>query len=128
MGSTQIKIGKLMQDMLSEASDNPNLLDDLLREEGFNPEKLELDGTKKIKALMFTHQVAFKKARQTNLFEKALSMLKTIEAETKAEVLALLQQKAPSLQFRNLEKLDESTLREILSETEILDLMSKLEK
>jgi hypothetical protein len=43
-------------------------------------------------------------------------------------VLAILQQKAPSLQFRNLEKLDESTLREILSETEILDLMSKLEK
>lgn len=128
MGPTQIKIGKLMQDLLIEASANPNLIDELLREEGFNPEKLEREGIKKIKGLMFAHQVALKKARQNNLFEKALSMLKTVEADTKAEVLSLLQQKAPSLQFRNLEKLDESALREILSDTEILDLMAKMEK
>ncbi len=42
-------------------------------------------------------------------------------------IFTLLKQKSPSLQFRNLENLDEENLRQILTETEILDFIEKLE-
>ena len=128
MASTHTNISKLMQSLLSEASENSSLLDELLRDEGFEPQQLEIRGIQKIKKLKFTHRVALNRVEQSNLFERAVAIFKEVKAETRSEILNLLQQKAPSLQFRNLDKLDEVSLREILNETDLLDLMAKIKK
>jgi hypothetical protein len=42
--------------------------------------------------------------------------------------LSLLRQRAPQLQFNRLEKMDEGDLKEILDESDLLDLMNKIER
>lgn len=128
MSSKKINIDHLIDSYLESASNNSNALDDMLREHGYDPQKLEKKGLQTINNLLFRQQVAINKQNLLGLYSKALLMVQVTTANTKEAIFALLKQKSPSLQFKNLEKLDEDNLQQILTETEVLDLIEKLEK
>jgi hypothetical protein len=127
MPSKKINIDRLIDSYLDAASNNPDSLDDMLKEHGYDPQKVEKRGVNNIKKLMFQQQVAIKKDKLLGLYSKALLMVQVATTDTKQAIFTLLKQKSPSLQFRNLENLDEENLRQILTETEILDFIEKLE-
>lgn len=128
MENKKINVDGLIDSLLNITNEHPELLDDLLKDEGYNPEKLELNGLAKIKSLLFRAQVAQKKQQQENLYAKALAIFETAKADTKELILSLLKERAPKLQFRNLEKLEENDLKQILNESDILDLMEQIDK
>lgn len=128
MENKKINVDGLIDSLLNITNEHPELLDDLLLEEGYDPEKLEHNGFSKIKGLLFRAQVAQKKEQQENLYAKALTIFETAKADTKELILSLLKERAPKLQFRNLEKLEESDLKQILNESDILDLMEQIDK
>lgn len=128
MENKKINVDRLIDSLLSITKEHPELLDDMLHEEGYNPEVLEQRGVLKVKSLLFREQVSKKKKQQDNLYAKALAMFETAKADTKEVILSLLRERAPKLQFRNLEKLEEADLRQILNESDILDLMEQIDK
>lgn len=128
MENKKINVDGLIDSLFNITNEHPKLLDDLLRDEGYNPEKLELNGFSKIKSLLFRAQVAQKKLQQENLYAKAVAIFETSKADTKELILSLLRERAPKLQFRNLENLDENDLKQILNESDILDLMEQIDK
>jgi hypothetical protein len=127
MPSKKINIDRLIDSYLDAASANPSSLDDMLKEHGYDPQKVEKRGLNNIKKLMFQQTVAINKDKLLELYSKALLMVQVATADTKQAIFSLLKQKSPSFQFRNLENLDEENLRQILTETEILDFIEKLE-
>lgn len=128
MPDKKIDIDKLVDSYMELSSVNPEILNDMLAEQGYDALALEKRGIQKVRKLIFMHQVALKKTNLIDLYNKAIEMVKTASFDTRESILNILKQKSPSLQFRNLEKLDEENLRQILSETEILELIDKLEK
>jgi hypothetical protein len=128
MANKNVNIDKLIDSYMELSSADPDILNDMLKEQGYDPSALEKRGVQKIRKLIFTKQVAFKKSNLINLYNKAIQMVNAASADTREVILGLLKRKSPSLQFRNLEKLDEENLRQILTETEVLELIDKLEK
>ena len=105
-----------------------DLLDEYLRDDGFDPDQLEKNGLAIVKALLFKQKVALKKIQQENLYKQAIELFVSAHATTKETILLLLRQRSPQLQFNHLEKMEESDLKEILDESDLLDLMNKIEK
>jgi len=128
MAAKKINIDKLIDSYMELGSANPDILNDMLKEQGYDPSDLEMRGIQKVRKLLFTQQVALKKANLFNLYNRAIEMVKAASSNSKEAILDMLKRKSPSLQFRNLEKLDEENLRQILNETEVLELIDKLEK
>lgn len=128
MAEKKVNIDNLIDSYLELAASNPAILEDMLKADGYNVDAVEKRAMQKIRQLFFQQQVALKKANLSNLYDKAVSMLQSASVTSKEAIFSLLKVKSPSLQFRNLEKLDEENLRQILNETEILDLIEKLEK
>lgn len=128
MAVKKINIEKLIDSYTEISSNDALALNEALKEHGYDPQRIETKGVQKIKQLLFQHQVAAKKSILHDLYSKAVSMVQLATADSKEVIFAILQKKSPSLEFRNLEKLDEENLRQILNETEILDLIDKLEK
>lgn len=128
MAAKKINIEKLIDSYVDVSTSDPSTLDEALKEYGYDPKRIETKGVQKIKQLLFQYQVVAKKNVFQNLYAKAASMVQLATADSKEVIFSLLQKKSPSLQFRNLEKLDEENLRQILNETEILDLIDKLER
>lgn len=127
MSKKRINIDRLT-DSLWEISKDPEALDDMLKTAGHDPEKLEKTGISKIKKLLFQTQVALKKEKSESLYTMALQKFQAAAADTKENLMNLLRQRAPALQFRNFESLDEEMVRQVLDETELLDIMAKIEK
>lgn len=128
MPHKKIDIDKLIETYLELGSENPEILNDMLKEHGYDPSVLEQRGIQRIKKLIFMQQVILKKTSLSNLYNRAIEMVKAASLETREAILSTLKKKSPSLQFRNVEKLDEENLRQILTETEVLELIDKLEK
>lgn len=128
MKNTKVNVDKLNDELFVAMHDNPELLDEFLREDGYDPGEIEKRGIAKVKALLFKQKVALKKAQQGSLYAKAVAAFESAEANTKEAILQLLRQRSPRLQFNNLEKMDENDLREILNESDLLDLMEKIER
>jgi|GEM_PF-1316204 len=126
MASKKISLDKLV-DSYWQFSEDSETLDEMLRCEGYDPKKLEENGISKIKRLMFQQEVQIKRAKIESLYSKAIKKLQSASVESKEAIFALLKIKSPSLQFRNLEHLDEVNLKQILNETELLDLMKSIE-
>ena len=127
MSEKRINIERLA-DAFWELSKDPELREDMLKSEGYDPAKLEKAGISKIKKLLFQQEVALKKARTANLYAIALEKFQAAASDTKENLLNLLRHRAPSLQFRNFENLDEEMIRQVLDETELLDFMNQIEK
>ena len=128
MKNIKVNIDKLNDDLFMMIHSQPELVDDFLREEGYDPTILEKSGISKIKALLFKQKVALNKQLQESLYEKAISLFVSAQASTKEAVLLLLKQRSPRLQYNNLENMDQNDLRQILDESDLLDLMAKIEK
>jgi len=128
MDEKRVDISRLIDSYLELADKDRQILDDMLREEGKDPEKVAKRGLDKVRQLFFKAEVANKKAAISSLYQRAINLVQTGTVQTKEIILAALRAKSPGLQFRSLEKLDEEHLREILTDTEILDLMDQLDK
>lgn len=128
MKNIKVNIDKLNDDLFMMIHDQPELVDDYLREDGYDPAAIEKSGINKVKSLLFKHKVALNKQHQESLYEKAMSLFVSAQASTKEAVLLLLKQRSPRLQYNNLEKMDQNDLRQILDESDLLDLMAKIEK
>ena len=128
MKNTNIDINKLNRELFLMTQSQPELLDEMLRESGFDTDKLEKTGIAKVKALLFKQRVSLNKQLQETLYAKALALFESARESTKEGILNLLRQRAPQLQFNNLKKMDEQDLKEILDESDLLDLMDKIER
>lgn len=128
MEKKRIDLSRLSDRYLELGSENREILDDMLREVGKNPEKVAARGLDKIGKLFFQAEVANKKAAMASLYQRAVELLQTGTNQTREMILQALRVKSPGLQFRNLDNLDEDHLREILTETEILDVINELDK
>ena len=101
-------------------------------EEGFTPDS-EVDIRRKlIKKIEFKLTSLYNKQRDESLMEKAFEKLKAyIEKNKKLAgegLTNLLQESAPAYQFRNLEKLDDEGIRELLTEIDLIKLLEELDK
>jgi len=128
MKDRKIDIDALNRDIYLMTVEDPQILDELLEAEGFNPKQLEQNGINKVRHLLFQQTVALKKVNDTNLYNRALAVFVNAAENTREEILSLLRVKSPQLEFNNLEKMDEQDLRDILDETTLLDLMDKINK
>lgn len=128
MKNKKIDIDKLNREIYLMTVEQPEILDSMLIDQGYDPKELEDKGFSRIKGLLFKYKVLMKKSQHENLYSKALSLFETTRETTKEGILALLRQRAPQLQFNNLEKMDEKDLRDILDESDLLDLMAKIER
>src|SRR5688572_2394618 len=106
MPGKKINIEKLIDSYMELGSADPDILNDMLKEQGYDTSAVEKRGIQKFKKLIFMQQVAFKKANLINLYNRAIEMVNAASSDTKEVILSVLKRKMPSLQFRNLEKLD----------------------
>lgn len=128
MKNIKVNIDQLSEDIFMMVREQPELLDELLKDEGYNPDEIEKKAVSKIKALLFKNKVALKRMQQESLYSKAIAVFVSVQENTKEAILQLLHQRAPKLQFNNLEKMDENDLKAILDESDLLDLMDKIAK
>lgn len=128
MADKKINIDKLLESWYQINTSDDAKLDDSLRERGYDPKKIETAGVQKIRQVIFKQTVAAKKTKTAELYKKALTLIQTTTQRSKEAIFQILQQKSPSLQFRSLENLDNESLQEILNDTEVLELIEKLEK
>jgi len=109
-------------------SDNESVYEDLgvLKEDYLN-NKLKM-----IKRLKLKSQSQLNKAKNDNMLEKALRKIKSVidsNNETiKQSLEGLILARSPQFQFRNIEKLDESDLKELFSDLNVIDIIENLEK
>lgn len=128
MKNIKVNVDKLNRDIYLLTVEEPEILNDLLKEEGYDPAQLEKNGIAAVKKMLFQQTVALKKEQNNNLYAKALSIFEGTKESTREAILGLLIQRSPQLQFNNLDKMDEQDLKDILNETDLLDLMDKIEK
>ncbi len=128
MADKKINVDKLLESWFQVSTIDDATLDEALREHGYDPKTLETKGVQNIRQLLFKQTVASKKSAVTNLYQKAITLIQDTKQQSREAIFKLLQQKSPALQFRSLEKLDDENLQQILNDTEILELIEKLEK
>jgi hypothetical protein len=128
MKNIKVNVDKLNRDIYLLTVEEPEILNELLKDEGYDPAQLEKNGITAVKKMLFQQTVALKKDQNSNLYAKALSLFEGTKEATREAILGLLIQRSPQLQFNNLDKMDEQDLKDILNETELLDLMDKIEK
>jgi Mg/Co/Ni transporter MgtE len=128
MAEKKINVDKLLESWFQISTIDDASLDEALIEHGYNPKVLETKGVQKIRQLLFKQTVTSKKLAVTNYYQRALALIQETKQQSRDSIFKLLQQKSPALQFRSLEKLDDESLQQILSDAEVLELIEKLEK
>lgn len=122
----------LLHDYAEAVSSNQETATDFLKKEGVDLNKYVASGIKAIRKSAFLRKAQENKERDESLMEKALVLLKQKIEEnlslTGDMLIGLLRQKAPNVQFRSLDKLDDEEIREILSNVDLAKLMEELEK
>lgn len=122
----------LLHDYAEAVSSNQETATDFLKKEGIDVNKYVASGIKEIRKSAFLRKAHANKERDENLMEKALVLLKQKIEEnislTGDMLIGLLRQKAPNVQFRSLDKLDDEEIREILANVDLAKLMEELEK
>ena len=128
MKNIKVNIDNLNRDIYLMTVEQPEVLNELLLQEGYDPAQLERNAVSHVKKLLFQQTVVLKKAQQENIYNRALELFKRAKENTRQGILALLQERSPQLLFNNLDKMDEQDLKDILDETDLLDLMEKIER
>ena len=122
----------LLHDYAEAVSSDQETATDFLKKEGVDVNKYVTSGIKEIRKSAFLRKAQANKERDESLMEKALVLLKQKIEEnlslTGDMLVGLLRQKAPNVQFRSLDKLDDEEIREILSNVDLAKLMEELEK
>jgi hypothetical protein len=109
-------------------SDNESVYSDLkVSKEEYLNKKLKM-----IKRLKLKSKAQLNKTKNENLLEIALQKVQSIidsaNESVKEELERLILTRSPQFQFRNIEKLEEEDLRELLSDLGIIDIIEDLEK
>jgi len=109
-------------------SDNESVYETL----GFSKKDYLNEKLKMVKRLKLKSMAQFNKAKNESMLEKALQKIKQIidlkNNTIKQTLENLILTRSPQFQFRNIEKLDESDLRELLSDLNLIDIIEELEK
>jgi len=100
-----------------------------LKEQGINPDELIKEGMSEIKKSLFLKQAKQYKQEGESLLEKAVHKLKDFINENKDKskdvLLKLMNEKAPSVQFRNMDRLDDDDIREILADVDLVKFLEE---
>ena len=109
-------------------SDNESIYSDLgVSKEEYLDKKLKI-----IKRLKLKSKAQLNKAKNENLLDIALQKVQSIidsaNESVKEELEKLILTRSPQFQFRNIEKLEEGDLKELLSDLGIIDIIEDLEK
>lgn len=109
-------------------SDNESVYSDLgVSKEEYLDKKLKM-----IKRLKLKSKAQLNKAKNENLLDIALQKVQSIidsaNESVKEELEKLILTRSPQFQFRNIEKLEEEDLKELLSDLGIIDIIEDLEK
>ncbi len=109
-------------------SDNKSVYEDL----GVSKEDYLNDKMKMIKRLKLKSQSKLNKAKNESMLEKALQKVKNVihsnNEVLKSNLEKLIMAQSPQFQFRNIEKLDDSDLKELFSDLNVIDIIENLEK
>lgn len=128
MKSSKVDIDKLNREIFRMTHGDQELLDGFLQDAGYDTTELEKNGLAKVRALLFQTSLQVKKIDQQTLYAQAISIFECAKEETKHAILELLKVRAPKLQFNHLEKMEADDLKEILDETDLIDLMNKIDQ
>lgn len=109
-------------------SDNESVYSDLgVSKEEYLDKKLKM-----IKRLKLKSKAQLNKAKNENLLEIALRkvqyLIENANKTVKADLENLILTRSPQFQFRNIEKLEEEDLKELLSDLGVIDIIEDLEK
>jgi hypothetical protein len=109
-------------------SNNESVYEDLgVSKEDYLNAKLKM-----IKRLKLKSQAQMNKAKNDNMLEIALKKIKNIfdsgNMAVKHNLEKLIIARSPQFQFRNIEKLDESDLKELFNDLNVIDIIENLEK
>jgi hypothetical protein len=111
---------------------NTEYAKEFLIEEGFIIEDELKYADSRIKKIRFLAQAISNKKDDQKLFEAAYARVKqaiTENAQKTTEVLlALLQSKTPSVQYRKLENWSDEEIREVLADVDLVKLMEEMER
>ncbi|TXE14115.1 hypothetical protein [Algoriphagus aquimarinus] len=122
----------LLHDYAEAVSSNQETATDFLKKEGVDVNRYVTSGIKEIRKSTFLRKAQVNMERDESLMEKALVLLKQKIEEnlslTGNMLVGMLRKKAPNVQFRSLDKLDDEEIREILSNVDLAKLMEELEK
>lgn len=103
-----------------------------LKFEGLDPNYEITDGRKLINKFAFRYKAKHNKEKDQNLIDLAVIKLKEVFEKNRElagrELSKLLGEKTPAYQFRNLEKLSDDELREVLEEVDLIKLIENLEE
>ncbi|MBN2613203.1 MAG: hypothetical protein JXB00_16740 [Bacteroidales bacterium] len=109
-------------------SDNESVYNDL----GVSKDEYLDNKLKMIKRLKLKSIAQLNKAKNDNLLEIALKKVQNIiesaNETVKEELEKLILTRSPQFQFRNIEKLEEEDLKELLSDLGVIDIIEDLEK
>lgn len=110
------------------ASDNDLVYDDLgVSKEDYLKSKLKL-----IKRIKLSTNARINKAKNESKLElalqKAQSILRSENESIRMDFKQLILSRSPQFQFRNIEKLDDNDLKDLLCDLDIIDVIEDLDK
>ncbi|MBD77342.1 MAG: hypothetical protein CL840_00210 [Crocinitomicaceae bacterium] len=103
-----------------------------LKEEGLDTKEEEVFAIQYMKKIQFMAKAVSSKKRDSALVEKAMERIKKAIAENTSQVtetlMALLQEKTPSIQYRKLENWSDDEIRDVLEDVDLIALMEELDQ
>jgi len=126
------KFSNLLHSFSQNASSDEKEAVEYLKEHGIDPEELIKKGMIEIRKHLFLAEAKKKKEKDVHLLKRVLEKIQEVKADYNSEkglkLREILKKSAPSFQFRNLEKMDDDSIREILQEVNMLNLLEELDK
>lgn len=103
-----------------------------LADEGYDLEEGALKRMKIVKKITFKIEALHNMQKDESLLKQAYEKLQVFIKKNRElagnELRSLLQKTAPAYQFRNLDKLDDDGIRELLTEVDLVKLIEELDK
>jgi len=109
-------------------SENETIYDEL----GISKKEYLDNKLKMIKRFKLKSKAQLNKTRNENLLEVALqkvrNIIETSDKNAKQSLETLIHSRSPQFQFRNIEKLNEDDLRELLNDIDVIEIIEDLDK
>ncbi len=107
-------------------------LREVMREDGFDPEKNEPKRQQLAKKIQFAARAQLNQSKHSLLLEKATSRIQEILENNLEKPIsrlrAIIEGRGLASQYRNLEKLGVEEIREMLNDIDIVNLLDELEE
>lgn len=116
----------LMADHIDFVSDDLDSAKRYLKENNVDIDIYLAKSKKRFKKLQFKMAAVSKKKAIESLFAKAVALAEADYNKSKSVLLGMLRAKAPDVQFRKLEELNEEEIKEILREVDLLQFIDKM--